>query len=150
MKIFALIALTVLLTSCETSADNSRSQSTTPNFKEPPTAPSVMVAANNTQLPYTNLDVAAFKQKMKEPGVVLIDVRTPQETAQGKIEGAKEIDFLAENFEIEIEKLDPEKTYLVYCRSGNRSAKACALMASKGFKYCYNLLGGYNAWIQQQ
>ncbi|MCF8246946.1 MAG: rhodanese-like domain-containing protein [Saprospiraceae bacterium] len=96
---------------------------------------------------YTDLEVNDFKAKIAEPGTVLLDVRTPEETTSlGMIEGAGQLDFEADNFEAEIEKLDKEKTYLVYCRSGNRSGQACALMAQKGFKNLYNLKGGYRAW----
>lgn len=97
---------------------------------------------------YTNLDVAAFKAKMAEPGIVLLDVRTPEETAEGMIEGAGQLDFEAANFEAEVDKLDKSKTYLIYCRSGNRSGQACELMAEKGFKSLYNLKGGYIAWTE--
>lgn len=95
---------------------------------------------------YTDLDVAAFKAKISEPGIVLLDVRTPEETALGMIEGAGQLDFEAANFEAEVEKLDKTKTYLIYCRSGNRSGQACSYMAGKGFKKLYNLKGGYMAW----
>ena len=95
---------------------------------------------------YNDLDVEAFKAKIAVPGIVLLDVRTPEETAAGMIAGADQLDFKADNFETEIEKLDKEKTYLVYCWSGNRSGQACALMAQKGFKNLYNLAGGYRAW----
>jgi rhodanese-related sulfurtransferase len=95
---------------------------------------------------YTDLDVAAFKAKMADPGIVLLDVRTPEETAQGKIEGTITLDFKNPNFAAEVEKLDKSKTYLVYCRSGNRSGKACKLMAEKGFTNLFNLAGGYLAW----
>lgn len=95
---------------------------------------------------YVDLDVAAFKAKISEPGIVLLDVRTPEETALGMIEGAGQLDFEAANFEAEVEKLDKTKTYLIYCRSGNRSGQACKYMAQKGFKNLYNLKGGYLAW----
>ncbi len=97
---------------------------------------------------YTNLDVAAFKAKMAEPGIVLLDVRTPEETAEGMIEGAAQLDFEAANFEAEVDKLDKSKTYLIYCRSGNRSGQASKLMAEKGFKSLYNLEGGYLGWTK--
>lgn len=95
---------------------------------------------------YTDLDVKAFKAKIAEPGVVLLDVRTPEETAQGKIEGCTELDFEAVGFEAKLDGLDKNKTYLVYCRSGNRSGQASTLMVEKGFKHVYNLKGGYLAW----
>ena len=99
-------------------------------------------------LGYLDLDKAAFQAKMGEPGIVLLDVRTPEEIAQGKIEGAGEIDFKSEGFEAAIEQLDKDKTYLIYCRSGNRSGKACRLMAGKGFKHLCNLKGGYLDWVK--
>jgi rhodanese-related sulfurtransferase len=98
---------------------------------------------------YTDLDVAAFKQKMAEPGVILLDVRTPEETAEGKIAAdCAEIDFEADGFEAKIDKLDKDKTYLIYCQGGTRSAQASAMMAGKGFKHIYNLTGGYSAWTE--
>ncbi len=98
---------------------------------------------------YKNLDVAAFKAKMAEPGVVVLDVRTPAETANGMIQGASQLDFEAANFEAEVDKLNKEKTYLVYCQGGGRSSKACKLMAKKGFKNLYNLEDGYQSWTEQ-
>jgi rhodanese-related sulfurtransferase len=45
-----------------------------------------------------------------------------------------------------IEQLDPEKSYYVYCRSGNRSGQACAIMNAKGIAKAYNLIGGVMSW----
>ena len=45
-----------------------------------------------------------------------------------------------------LEKLDKEKSFFVYCRSGNRSAKACMIMDQMGFSKTYNLLGGMIEW----
>lgn len=95
---------------------------------------------------YTDLDVAAFKAKMANEHVVVLDVRSPQETALGKIEGAIEIDYNAGNFAEQSAQLDKEKTYLIYCRSGVRSVHACNIMKEQGFSDLYNLLGGYIAW----
>jgi rhodanese-related sulfurtransferase len=99
---------------------------------------------------FTDLDVAAFKSKMAEPGIVLLDMRTPEETAEGMIEGAGQIDYEAATFEAEVAKLDKSKTYLLYCRSGRRSSEACEYMAKQGFKSLYNLKGGYKAWTGQE
>ena len=94
----------------------------------------------------TDLTVPAFAEKMDDRGVVILDVRTPAETAEGKIPGAREIDFRAPDFADRIAELDPKKTYLVYCRSGNRSGQATQRMAELGFKKLYNLEGGFLAW----
>lgn len=76
---------------------------------------------------------------------VLLDVRTADEFASGTIKGAKNIDFLSVGFSEKIGHLDKSNTYFLFCRSGNRSGKACDAMASKGFKV-YNLAGGIGAW----
>lgn len=99
---------------------------------------------------FTNVDVVGFKAKMKGENTVVLDVRTPGETAQGMIDGAIEIDYQALDFEKKISALDKDKTYLVYCRSGKRSVGASNIMAEQGFDDIYNLLGGYNAWSAEQ
>ena len=63
----------------------------------------------------------------------VIDVRTPGEFASGHLEGATNIDIESGAFETEVRKLDPSKQYFVYCRSGNRSKTATAIMTNLGF-----------------
>ena len=99
---------------------------------------------------FQNLSVADFKAKMASPDIVVLDVRTPAEIADGKIAGAMELDFRSSDFASELDKLDKEKTYLVYCRSGGRSSKSCKMMAEKGFHKIYNLDGGFRAWSSGQ
>ncbi|MFC1941196.1 rhodanese-like domain-containing protein [Chloroflexota bacterium] len=77
---------------------------------------------------------------------VIIDVRTTEEFAEGYIENAVNIDFYSETFRDELDKLDKNKTYLIYCRSGNRSGKARDIMAELNFKEVYNMLGGFVQW----
>lgn len=77
---------------------------------------------------------------------VLIDVRTPEEYAEGYIENSILIDFHAENFKDELKKLDKNINYSIYCRSGNRSAQALEIMEDLGFKNVYDLSGGIIAW----
>lgn len=76
------------------------------------------------------------------PNAVLVDVRTPSEFASGHITSAINIDFENQSFSSEIKKLDINKTYFVYCRSGNRSGQAIALMKANGIKNIYELQGG--------
>ncbi|MCO5318841.1 MAG: rhodanese-like domain-containing protein [Microthrixaceae bacterium] len=63
-----------------------------------------------------------------DQGAVVIDVRTPEEYAAGHVEGAELIDVQSAEFASQIADLDPEDQYVVYCRSGNRSAAAAAQM----------------------
>ena len=72
-------------------------------------------------------------------GVIVLDVRTPEEHAAGSLEGAKLLDFNSGQFAAELPSLDPDAEYLVYCRSGNRSAQAISLMQAEGFGKVTNL-----------
>ncbi len=76
------------------------------------------------------------------PNSVLVDVRTPGEFLAGHIDKAINIDFENQSFLSEVKKLDVNKTYFVYCRSGNRSGQAVALMKANGIKNIYELEGG--------
>ena len=88
---------------------------------------------------------AAMRQSKEE--TILLDVRTIEEYNQGHIPNAQLIDIQNPQFFLdELELLNPSKTYLVYCRSGARSSKACILMKNKGIENCFNLLGGINQW----
>jgi len=64
---------------------------------------------------------------------VVIDVRSPAEVAEGAITGATVLDFNAGEFEAKIGDFDRNAAYLVYCRSGNRSGQAVAIMKDLGF-----------------
>lgn len=72
-------------------------------------------------------------------GVIVLDVRTPEEYGAGYLEGAKLLDFNGGQFAAELSTLDPDAEYLVYCRSGNRSAQAISLMQAEGFEKVTNL-----------
>lgn len=72
---------------------------------------------------------------------VILDVRTPQEFNQIHLDGATNIDFLNPDFRTRVEKLDRNKSYVVYCHSGNRAGKAEKLMKSMGFKDVKNVGG---------
>lgn len=79
--------------------------------------------------------------------VLVIDVRTPDEVAQGHIAGADYfINIYDKSFKEKVNALDKDKTYIVYCRSGARSANAIKQMNDMGFKHLYNLTGGIMAW----
>jgi rhodanese-related sulfurtransferase len=119
-KVFALISSLLLLVGCSTSAAGA-----------------------------TNMDVLDFSKKITESGVVILDVRTPGEFAEGYIEGARMIDFQGGSFETEIASLDKNATYAVYCRSGNRSGQAIKIMQDAGFLNLFNLEGGVIDWANQ-
>ena len=95
-----------------------------------------------------SLSPSDFQAKMTSlKDAVLLDVRTPEEVAESKINGAVAIDFYADDFKEALQKqLSGEQPVLVYCRSGGRSMKACKLLQSFNKKGVYNLEGGITAW----
>ena len=87
------------------------------------------------------------KEVEEDKNAVILDVRTEEEFIEGYILTATNIDiYKGQGFLDEIEKLDKSKNYYVYCRSGARSAQACALMKQQGFENAANLMGGITDW----
>lgn len=77
----------------------------------------------------------------------VLDVRTEAEFIEGYIPKATNIDiYKGQGFLDEVNKLDKSANYYVYCRSGARSAQACAIMQQNGFENTYNLIGGITEW----
>ena len=105
----------------------------------------------NTQLnTMKNLTQAEWSASIPEENTVILDVRTPNEWAEGIIENAVLINILEpQSFMGEIEKLDKSKNYYVYCRSGARSGQACQVMNSIGITEANNLIGGILEWTGQ-
>jgi len=87
-----------------------------------------------------------IQENQNKPNFVILDVRTPEEFADGYIENAVNIDFYSATFRDELDNLDKNKTYLIYCRSGSRSGKALNIMAELDFKEVYSVSGGIIAW----
>ena len=82
---------------------------------------------------------------VQDANSIIIDCRTPAETAGGMVTGAQELDWLAGAWTEEaVESLDPAKSYYLYCRSGNRSGQAAKLLRAKGFDSVFNA-GGYGS-----
>lgn len=77
---------------------------------------------------------------------VIMDVRTLEEYINEHIAGSILLDFNADDFETELDKLDKSKTFLLYCRSGNRSSKSAGIMSELGFTDVYDIDGGINQW----
>ena len=85
----------------------------------------------------------------KNTDAVIIDVRTEDEIRSGMIEGAINYNLTGSSFADDIKVLDKSKTYLMVCRSGNRSGSACGFMEKEGFQNVYNLDGGMMNWDGQ-
>jgi len=77
---------------------------------------------------------------------VLLDIRTPDEYAAARISGSENIDFYEADFAAQLAQLDPDGTYVVYCRSGNRSGQAMEIFRDLGFAEVYEIDGGIVNW----
>ncbi len=101
--------------------------------------------ANTPVSPFSDItpEQAAKLLENNTSKYTILDVRTPEEISEGKITNATELDFKSETFEADLQKLDKNKSYLVYCRSGGRSGKTTKLMQQNGFKSAYNIDGGF-------
>ena len=95
---------------------------------------------------FENADVQGFAELIADSSVVILDVRTAAEFAEGHIQGAILIDQGQSDF---VEKaktaLPVDKKIAIYCRSGRRSANAARKLGDIGYK-CVNLKGGIIAW----
>ena len=90
-----------------------------------------------------------IQENQDNPDFVIIDVRTPEEFTEEHIEDAINLDFRSETFRDELNTLDRDKTYLIYCRSGGRSGNALDMMAELDFREAYNMLDGINGWVEE-
>jgi rhodanese-related sulfurtransferase len=104
----------------------------------------VVAACGGGGASITKVDAASAVDMLKTR--VVIDVRTPDEFAAGHIAGAQNIDVEAADFGSRIATLDPKGAYVVYCRTGRRSAIAAEQLASAGFKDIVDA-GGFDALV---
>lgn len=110
-----------------------------------PTA-SAEPAAPTSGLRLISTDEAVDIQANPPGNLFVLDVRTPDEFAEGHLENASMIDFYDADFADQLAELDPNQPYLLYCRSGNRSGQTLAIMKELGFTDVSEIDGGTNAW----
>lgn len=130
---FVLLCCAALATSCNQPA--AQTTATAPA----PAAP----GAAATAAPADAINTPKAKQLLTQPGTQVLDVRTPVEYLTGHLAQAKNLNVSSDDFPQEIAKLDTSKTYVLYCHSGKRSAKALGLMQQHGFHHLVNG-GGYD------
>jgi phage shock protein E len=109
---------------------------------QPPAAPPA------GQVVVKNIGPQEAAQLIEDEAVVVLDVRTPQEYEAGRIAGAVNIDYRADDFRDRLAELDRDEPYLIHCASGRRSAATREVMQELGFTTIYHLDGGIQAWQQ--
>lgn len=90
--------------------------------------------------------VEAFDLLARDNTIMIIDIRTPEEFSRGHLEGAININYNAPDFNDTLKKLDKNNTYLIYCRTGNRSGILIAGLRKYGFKNVLHLHRGIIEW----
>lgn len=99
----------------------------------------------NIMINSKNLDISTseFKEKLGRERGVIIDVRTKEEYDAGHLKLTDDqLDFLNGDFQESVKSMDKNRTYYLYCRSGNRSGKAAKILEKEGFNNVFNV-GGY-------
>ena len=84
---------------------------------------------------------------LENKSIDIIDLRTDEEFSKGSIKYSYNIDFQKREFIDNLNLLNKEKAYIIYCKSGNRSEKASLIMKSLGFKLIYHYKQGYQDWV---
>lgn len=89
---------------------------------------------------------AAAETIADNPNAIILDIRTPEEYYAGTIEGSINIDFYAPDFATQLDKLDKDAEYVMYCNSGNRSGEAMNIFSDLEFQSVTEIDGGIQAW----
>ncbi|MEM8527004.1 MAG: rhodanese-like domain-containing protein [Bacteroidota bacterium] len=109
-------------------------------------------SSNNEQIA-EKVDAATFSKNLESlEGVQLVDVRTPEEFANGSIDNAVNINFYDDAFEEQIANLDKKKPVMIYCQAGTaggRSGQTLDKLKELGFEEIYELAGGYGGWSKE-
>lgn len=94
------------------------------------------------------IEIFDIKQRLEDGSgkIKLIDVRSPMEVATGIIPGAANIPLHL--LPMNLDKIPDDSEVIIYCRTGARSAQACAYLSSLGRSNVFNLRGGIMAWLQ--
>jgi rhodanese-related sulfurtransferase len=139
MKLLTNLKMAILLLICGPSAAGA--------FGEVPPDTSSGATPSQIQQKLTPKEaLSLIESNSTNQNFIILDVRTPEEFKDGYIKNAVLLNFHLPTFESDLDKLDKDKTYIVYCRLGNRSGKACNLMKKKGFKTVYDIGGGITQW----
>lgn len=90
--------------------------------------------------------ISLIDANSENPAFTILDVRTPEEYEPAHIENSFNRNYYDTDFEQQMDSLNKERIYLIYCQSGGRSGASLQLMESLGFQTVYNMLGGMNSW----
>ena len=104
--------------------------------------------AEQTESTASVINLTAMEFAEKSASGAILDVRTPGEVAQGKIEGAVVIDFYQPDFLDQVSKISKDQEIYIYCAVGSRSEEAARMLIQQGYTKVYHLQGGIQSWYQ--
>lgn len=143
LRVLAFFAMTLLIAaSCGSSADSATGAA------DRALEASGSVSDSSPGIRLLSPQNGAAIQNNPPKDLVILDVRTPEEFAEGHLDGAVMIDFYRDDFADQLTQLDPDVPYLVYCRSGNRSGQTAAIMEQLGFTDVVDVDGGILSWTE--
>lgn len=134
MKKFGLILLSFIITAC------SNGEAVNDGVESDNELQSQIVLMDNVDAKNAADFIVAH------PAAIVIDVRTPEEFAQGHVDDAVNIDYRAEDFRDQLDDLDKNAHYVLHCKSGNRSGKSLEIMKQLGFSRITHMDGGFDGW----
>ena len=146
MRTLGIVLLCGLASCTAESSKAAPADPETPVANEPKVETPAAPETKMNPLDYNLSAEAAAKLLEENPDVVVLDVRTPPEFAEGHFKDAINVDYKAPDFKEQAAKLDTETTYLLHCRSGRRSTAAYGILLDLGFKNVYHLEKGALGW----
>lgn len=132
-----MVVSALVVVSCGGSSDSA---------SDPEPSDTSVLADSPSGLVTVSPDAAAAVIEADPEGLVVLDVRTPEEFAEGHLDDAVLVDFYDSDFADQLAELDPEVPYVLYCRSGSRSGETLQIMDDLGFTSVDNVDGGILAW----
>ena len=90
-----------------------------------------------------------ISKNRKSDDLVILDVSTPKEYKDLHLEGAVNLNLFSRSFKAQLDIMNKNKVYVVYCKMGGRSKIARKLMQKSGFQTVYNIIGGVFLWEEE-
>ena len=144
---FTTVTLALAVAACSGDADKGGNSGAPDVLPALPTLAMAEAASGDaTSASILDVSVEEASELISGAGVVVLDVRTAGEFAEGHIEGAVNLDVMSETFVEDLAKLDKGASYVVHCRSGKRSAKAIEAMKAAQIQSIAHMSTGMNGW----
>jgi rhodanese-related sulfurtransferase len=138
-----LLALLLALGACSTPPESGAASTVETAAAAAPAPPAAGALADAEPAALPPVMTASQFVASREADAVVLDVRTPEEHAEGHLDGSVLMDVTESTFTARIAELDPSQTVYVYCRTGNRSGQAADILRANGFTRVSNI-GGFD------